>query len=147
MDVILREDVEKLGRAGEVVTVKDGYGRNYLLPRGLAYAASEANRRRLSAEQQRRDRRAAATLAEAQTLATRLAAASLSFTMKAGEGDKLFGSVTAGDIADALAREGFVVEKRTVELPEPIKALGVYKVPVRLHADVKPEVRVWVVKE
>ena len=147
MDVILREDVEKLGRAGEVVTVKDGYGRNYLLPHGLAYPATEASRRQLGAEQQQRDRRAAATRAEAEALAERLGAVSLSFTMKAGEGDKLFGSVTAGDIADGLGREGFTVEKRAVELPEPIKALGVNKVPVRLHADVKPEVRVWVVKE
>ena len=147
MDVILREDVAQLGRAGEVVTVKDGYGRNYLLPRGLAYPATEANRRRLGAERRQVERRAAATLAEARELAAKLAAASLSFSMKAGEGDKLYGSVTAGDVADALAREGFVIDKRAVELDEPIKALGVYKVPVRLHAEVKPDVRVWVVKE
>jgi large subunit ribosomal protein L9 len=146
MDVILREDVAQLGRAGEVVTVKDGYGRNYLLPRGLAYPATEGNRRRLGAERQQRDRRAAATLTEAQDVAARLAAVSLSFTMKAGEGDRLFGSVTTGDIAEALAAEGFTVDKRAVELDEPIKALGVYKVPVRLHADVRPEVRVWVIK-
>ncbi len=147
MDVILREDVDKLGRAGEVVSVKDGYARNFLLPRGLAYAATDGNRRRLEAEQRQRDRRAAAVAGEARDLAVRLEAVSLSFTMKAGEGDKLFGSVTAADIADRLGSEGFTVDKRAVELPEPIKALGAYKVPVRLHADVKPEIRVWVVKE
>ena len=147
MDVILREDVEKLGRAGEVVTVKDGYGRNFLLPRGLAFLATDSNRRRLEAERKQLDRRTAAAVGEAREVAVRIEAVSLSFTMKAGEGDKLFGSVTAGDIADRLAAEGFAVDKRAVELPEPIKALGAYKVPVRLHADVKPEIRVWVVKE
>jgi large subunit ribosomal protein L9 len=147
MDVILREDVDKLGRIGEVVTVKDGYARNFLLPRGLAYAATDGNRRRLEAEQRQRDRRAALAAGEARELAVKLEAVSLSFTMKAGEGDKLFGSVTAADIADRLGAEGFTVDKRAVDLPEPIKALGAYKVPVRLHADVKPEIRVWVVKE
>ncbi len=147
MDVILREDVEKLGAAGEVVTVKDGYARNYLLPRGLAYAATEGNKRRLASEQKARARRAEAEVGEAQELAKKMEAVSLSFTMKAGEGDKLFGSVTASDIAERLKAEGFAVDKKAVELPESIKALGVYKVPVRLHQDVKPEIRVWVVKE
>jgi large subunit ribosomal protein L9 len=147
MDVILREDVEKLGKSGEVVSVKDGYARNFLLPRGLAYLATDGNKRRLEAEQRQRDRRTAAEVAGARDLATRLATVSLSFSMKAGEGDKLFGSVTAADIAERLAAEGLKVDRKHIELEEPIKALGVYKVPVRLHADVKPEVRVWVVKE
>ena len=147
MDVILRENVDKLGAAGEVVTVKDGYARNYLLPRGLAYPATEGNKHRLEAESKSRARRADAEVAKASEVATRLEAVSLSFTMKAGEGDKLFGSVTTHDIAERLKAEGFDVDKKTVELAEPIKALGVYKVPVRLHHEVKPEVRVWVVKE
>jgi len=147
MDVILREDVEKLGHAGEVVTVKDGYARNYLLPRALAYLATDGNRRRLDAEQQQRDRRAAAEVSGARDEAARLGAVSLSFSMKAGEGDKLFGSVTAGDIAERLNAEGMQVDRRAIELDEPIKALGVYKVPIRLHSDVKAELRVWVVKE
>ena len=147
MDVILREDVEKLGHAGEVVTVKDGYARNFLLPRGLAYLATDGNRRRLDEEQRQRDRRAAAEVSGARGVAAKLEAVSLSFTMKAGEGDKLFGSVTAGDIAERLQAEGLQVDRKAVELGEPIKALGVYKVPIRLHADVKPEIRVWVVKE
>lgn len=147
MDVILREDVDKLGAAGDVVSVKDGYARNYLLPRGLAYPATDGNKRRLEAEQKTRLRRADAEVAQASEVAVRLEAVSLSFTMKAGEGDKLFGSVTSADIAERLKGEGFEVDKKAVELAEPIKALGVYKVPVRLHTDVKPEVRVWVVKE
>jgi len=147
MDVILRQDVDNLGRAGELVTVKDGYARNYLLPRGFAYLASEGNRRRIEAEARQRERKAGAQLESARDLAGRLEAVSLTFTMKAGEGDKLFGSVTAADLADRLHAEGITVDKKAVELHEPIKALGVYKVPVRLHHDVKPEVRVWVVKE
>jgi large subunit ribosomal protein L9 len=147
MDVILRQDVEKLGQAGELVSVKDGYARNYLLPRGLAYLATDSNRRRLDAERQQRSRRAESELAGARDLATRLETVSLSFTMKAGEGDRLFGSVTPADIAERLEAEGFHLDKKAVELKEPIKALGVYKVPVRVHADVKPEIRVWVVKE
>ena len=147
MDVILREDVEKLGAAGDVVSVKDGYARNYLLPRGLAYPATDGNKRRLEAEQKSRSRRADVEVARAGEVATRLEAVSLSFSMKAGEGDKLFGSVTTHDIAERLKAEGFEVDKKAIDLPEPIKALGVYKVPVRLHPDVKPEIRVWVVKE
>lgn len=147
MDVILRQDVENVGRAGELVTVKDGFGRNFLLPRGLAYLASEANRRRIEAEAKQRVKKAGAQLESARELAERLQAVSLTFAMKAGEGDKLFGSVTAGDVADRLLAEGFTVDKKAVELHEPIKALGVYAVPVRLHHEVKPEVRVWVVKE
>jgi large subunit ribosomal protein L9 len=147
MNVILREDVEKLGAAGEMVTVKDGYARNYLLPRGLAYPATEGNKKRLEAEQKSRVRRADAEVARAGEVAARLEAVSLSFTMKAGEGDKLFGSVTSHDIAERLKSEGYDIDKKAIELAEPIKALGVYKVPVRLHPDVKPEIRVWVVKE
>jgi len=147
MDVILREDVEKLGAAGDMVTVKDGFARNYLLPRGLAYPATAGNKRRLEAEQKSRLRRADAEIARASDVAAKLEAVSLSFAMKAGEGDKLFGSVTAHDIAERLNAEGFALDRKAVELHEPIKALGVYKVPVRLHPEVKPEIRVWVVKE
>jgi large subunit ribosomal protein L9 len=147
MDLILRQDVEKLGRAGEFVTVKDGYARNFLLPRGLAYQATEGNRRRLEAEKSQRAKKHAGEVLTAKEVAARLEAASLTFTMKAGEGDKLFGSVTTHDIADRLKAEGFDLDKKAVELDEPIRLLGVYKVPVRLHHDVKPEVRVWVVRE
>ncbi len=147
MDVILRQDVEKLGRTGELVTVKDGFARNYLLPHGLAYLATDGNRRRLEAESKQRAKKAGAQIESARELATRLEAVSVTFAMKAGEGDKLFGSVTSADVAERLHAEGFAVDKKAVELHEPIRALGVYKVPIRLHHEVKPEVRVWVVKE
>ena len=147
MDVILRQDVDKVGRAGELVTVKNGYARNFLLPRGLAYEATDANRRRLESERAQKGKKMAAEVGAAKEVATRLEAVSLTFTMKAGEGDKLFGSVTASDLAEKLAAEGFRVDKKSIELDEPLKALGVYKVPVRLHHEVRPEVRVWVVRE
>ena len=147
MDVILRQDVDKVGRAGELVTVKNGYARNFLLPRGLAYEATDANRRRLESERAQKGKKMAAEVGAAKDVATKLEAVSLTFTMKAGEGDKLFGSVTASDLAEKLAAEGFRVDKKSIELDEPLKALGVYKVPVRLHHEVRPEVRVWVVRE
>lgn len=147
MDVILRQDVDNLGKAGEVVTVKDGYGRNFLLPRGFAYQATDSNKKRIEAENAQRAKKRAGEVAAAGTIAAKLEALSLTFTMKAGEGDKLFGSVTAGDVAEKLKAEGFDVDRKSIDLAEPLKALGVYRVPVRLHADVKPEVRVWVVRE
>jgi large subunit ribosomal protein L9 len=139
--------VDKVGRSGDVVTVKDGFGRNFLLPRGLAYLATDGNRKRLAAESAQKDKKHGAEVAAAQDVARKLEALSLTFTMKAGEGDKLFGSVTTSDIADRLKAEGFTVDKKQVELDEPLKALGVYKVAVRLHHEVKPDVRIWVVKE
>ena len=147
MDVILRQDVDKVGRAGELVTVKNGYARNFLLPRGLAYEATEANRRRLDSERAQKGKKVAAEIGAAKEVAGKLESLSLTFTMKAGEGDKLFGSVTSSDVADKLSAEGYRIDKKQIELDEPLKALGVYKVPVRLHSEVRPEVRVWVVRE
>ncbi|HWP38402.1 MAG TPA: 50S ribosomal protein L9 [Gemmatimonadales bacterium] len=147
MDVILREDVQHVGRAGEMVTVKDGYARNFLIPRGLAVVATEGNRRRIEAERERRAVRHASQRASAEELAQRLGDVSLTFTMKAGESDRLFGSITAADIAARLAEQGYEIDKRRIELTEPIKLVGIYKVPVRLDAGVHAEVRVWVVRE
>ena len=147
MEVILRDDVTHLGKAGEVVSVKDRYARNYLIPRGLTYHASAGNKRRIEVERQRRDAQVATQRAEATGLAEQLAAVSLTFTVRTGEGDKLFGSITAADIAEKLKEQGFTVDKRRVELEEPIKMVGIYKVPVRLEAGVIAEIRVWVVKE
>ena len=146
MEVILREDVAELGKAGQIVKVKDGYGRNFLLPRGLAYAASAGNKRRVEAEAARRGKLLSREKDDAQALAAKLTTADLTFQAKAGEGDRLFGSITAADIAEKLAELGHYVDKRIIELPEPLKMVGVYKVPVRLHAEVRPELRVWVVK-
>ena len=147
MEVILREDVAHLGKAGEIVKVRDGYGRNFLIPRGFAFHASEGTRRQIEAEAKRRTDRQASDKQTAEALAARLANASISFTVKAGEGDKLFGSITTGDIAGKLKEQGFSIDKRAIELPEPLKMIGVYTVPVRLHTDVHAQLRVWVVKE
>ena len=147
MEIILRQAVENLGKTGDVVNVKPGYARNYLLPHGLAYEATPGNLKRI---QQERDRLEAAEndrRSTAQGLAERLEQVSLTFSARVGEEGKLFGSVTSTDIAAQLEAQGFHVEKRQIDLHEPIKALGVYRVPIRLHADVKPEVRVWVIKQ
>ena len=147
MEVILREDVKSLGKAGDLVRVKPGYGRNYLLPSGLAYEATEGNKKRIAAETRARSTRADAERADAQAQAARLGAIELTITGKAGEEGKLFGSVTASDIAEALAAKGVEVDRRRVELDQPIKTLGRHTVGVRLHADVRAEIRVDVVPE
>ncbi|MDH3496531.1 MAG: 50S ribosomal protein L9 [Gemmatimonadota bacterium] len=146
MEIILRQDVTDLGRAGEIVSVRDGYGRNYLIPRGLAYAATAGNKARVVGEAKRRGELLVQQKSDAENAAAALANVDLTFTVNAGEGDKLFGSITSADIAAKLAELGHTVDKRIIDLPEPIKMIGVYKVPVRLHADVRPELRVWVVK-
>jgi large subunit ribosomal protein L9 len=147
MEVILREDVKSLGKAGDLVRVKPGYGRNYLLPSGLAYEATEGNKKRIAAETRARSTRAEAERTEAQAQAARLGAVELTLKGKAGEEGKLFGSVTASDIAEALAGKGFEVDRRRIELDQPIKTLGRHTVGVRLHADVRAEIRVDVVPE
>lgn len=147
MEVILRQAVENLGKPGEVVKVKNGYARNYLLPRGLAYEATPGNLKRIQLERDRLEAAENERRDAAQQLAEKLEAVSLTFSARVGEEGKLFGSVTATDIAQQLEQQGFHIEKRQIDLHEPIKALGVYKVPIRLHAEVKPEIRVWVIKQ
>ncbi|HVH10568.1 MAG TPA: 50S ribosomal protein L9 [Gemmatimonadales bacterium] len=147
MEVILRETVQHLGAAGDVVKVKDGYARNYLLPKGLAYPATEANKKRIAYEATRLATQRAAEKSAAETEATRLAAVQLSFMVKVGEEDKLYGSVTAGDIQRKLEELGIHVDKRRVDLAEPIRELGEFKVGIKLHPDVRPEIQVTVVKE
>lgn len=146
MEVILRQAVENLGHPGDIVDVSAGFGRNYLLPRGLAYAATTGNKKRIEQEKQRLDAAESSRRAQAQEVADKLAQVSLTFSARVGEEGKLFGSVTATDIAHQLEGQGFAIEKRQVDLHEPIRALGVYRVAIRLHADVKPEVKVWVIK-
>jgi large subunit ribosomal protein L9 len=146
MEVILRQAVENLGKPGEVVKVSNGYARNYLLPHGVAFEATPGNLKRI---QQERDRLEAAENERrdaAQGLATKMEQVQLTFSARVGDEGKLFGSVTSADIAQQLELQGFHVEKRQIDLHEPIKALGVYRIPIRLHADVKPEIRVWVIK-
>jgi large subunit ribosomal protein L9 len=146
MEVILRQAVENLGKPGDVVKVSNGYARNFLLPHGVAFEATPGNLKRI---QQERDRLEAAENERreaAQGLATKLEQVQLTFSARVGDEGKLFGSVTSADVAQQLEAQGFHVEKRQIDLHEPIKALGVYRIPIRLHADVKPEIRVWVIK-
>ena len=147
MEVILREDVEKLGNRGEVVKVAAGYARNFLLPRRLAVAATDANRKIVEQERQAHLRKEAKLKSEAADLGQLLGGVSVSIAQKAGENDQLFGSVTAKDVADALAAKNFTIDRRKVQLDEPIKQLGEYKVPLRLHRDVVIEITVTVVRE
>lgn len=147
MQVILREDIEKLGSRGDIVTVADGFARNYLLPRRLAVPATEANKKIVEQERQAHLRREAKERGEAEELSRLLAGVTVTIPQKAGEHDQLFGSVTAKDISEALEQQHFSVDRRKIQLEEPIKQLGEYKVPVRLHKDVTAEILVRVVKE
>jgi large subunit ribosomal protein L9 len=147
IEVILREDIKTLGRAGELVRVKPGYARNYLLPQGLAYEATEGNKKRIAAETRVRSTRNQAERAEAERLAATLAGVTLPLSGKAGEEGKLFGSITSQDIADALSRAGHPVDRRRIELEHPIKTVGDHTVTVRLHPEVHAELRVSVVAE
>ena len=149
MKVILKKAVAKLGDAGEVVSVKPGFGRNYLIPQGLAYVASEANMARLEQERAVLEERSRRDFLEARRRATQLEGVSLVFKARAGEEDKLFGSVTRADIAEQIQARGldFELDKRIVMLDEPIKTLGVTTVPIQLHADVSVPVEVRVERE
>jgi large subunit ribosomal protein L9 len=147
MEVILRQSIENLGNPGDVVNVKPGYARNFLLPRGLAYEATAGNLKRIAAERQRLEAAESTRRDAAKDLARRIEEVSLTFSARVGDEGKLFGSITATDIAHQLEAQGVQLEKRQIDLHEPIKTLGVFRVPVRLHADVRPEIRVWVIKQ
>ena len=147
IEVILREDIKTLGRAGEMVRVKPGYARNYLLPQGLAYEATEGNRKRIAAETRVRAARNQAERDQAEREAATLRDVTVSLTSKAGEEGKLFGSITSQDIAESLARQGHSVDRRRIELEHPIKTTGVHSVTVRLHPEVHAELRVSVAPE
>jgi large subunit ribosomal protein L9 len=147
MQIILRQAIENLGKPGDVVTVRAGYARNFLLPRGLAYEATPGNLKRIAQERSRLEAAESERRESAQGIAGQLEQVSLTFSARVGEEGKLFGSVTTADIQHQLEAQGFKIERRQIDLHEPIKALGVYKVPIRLHADVKPEIRVWVIKQ
>jgi large subunit ribosomal protein L9 len=147
MEVILRQAVEKLGHPGDIVKVSPGFARNYLLPRGIAYEATPGNRKRIAQEKSRLEAAESTRRSAAQELAAKLEEVSLTFSARVGEENKLFGSVTGADIAQQLEAQGFHIEKRQIELHDPIRALGVYRVPIKLHADVKPEIKVWVIKQ
>ena len=147
MEVILREDVDNLGNRGELVKVAAGYARNFLLPRRLAVAATEANRKIVEQERQAHLRKEAKLKSESEDLAKLLTGVSVTISQKAGENDQLFGSVTSKDIADALAAKNFTIDRKKIHLDEPIKQLGEFKVPLRLHREVTVEITVNVTKE
>ena len=147
MKVILREDVPNLGRSGEVVSVKDGFGRNYLLPRKMAVLANERNIRQLEHEKGVISARQEKLKTGAQQTARSLESVQIRITRKVGEQDKLYGSVTALDVAEALAAKGQKVDRRHIHLPEPIKSLGNFDVEIRLHRDVAAKIKVEVAAE
>ena len=147
MLVILRENIENLGHIGEVVKVSDGYARNFLLPRSLVVEADERNRIAIAHHQKALEKRRLAQRAVAEELAKKLEGFSCTISRKVGENDRLFGSVSVGDIADALKKSSFQVDKRSISLEAPIKTLGVHSVQVKLEPEVSAQLKVWVVKE
>src|SRR5690242_17432291 len=147
MEVILREDIDRLGNRGDVVKVAAGYARNFLLPKKLAVAATESNKKIVEQERQAHLRKEAKLKTEAEDLSKLMAGAAVTIAQKAGENDQLFGSVTAKDVAEALEQKNFTIDRRKILLDEPIKQLGEHKVSVRLHKDVTTEVTVNVVRE
>ena len=147
MEVILREHVEHLGNRGEIVKVADGYARNYLLPRKLALLVTDGNRRQIERERTKFDAKEAEEQKVAQAIADRMASVEIVIARRVGETDALYGSVTSSDIAEALAAKGFDIDRRKLQLPEPIKRLGAVDLPVKLHRDVTATVKVKVVAE
>ena len=147
MEVILKEDVDNLGHRGDVVKVADGYGRNFLLPRKLAMQATEANKAVIEQMKAAAARRSATEKAEAEALVAKLEPVVLSFTRKSGEAGHLFGSVTSADIATELAAKGFEIDRRKIQLPEPLKTVGDFNVAIKLHREVTAHVKVKVVAE
>ena len=147
VEVILRKDARNLGRAGQVVKVKDGYARNYLIPKGIAYLATKENIKKWEQEKQRLLKQLEKEKAKAQELADKISQVSINIVAEANEEETLYGSITEAHIANALKEEGIEVEKDAIVLPVPIKKLGIYNIEIDLHPEVKAEVKVWVVKK
>ncbi|HEX32184.1 MAG TPA: 50S ribosomal protein L9 [Candidatus Acetothermia bacterium] len=147
MKIIIRQEVEKLGSPGDIVEVRDGYARNYLIPRGLAMPATKGNLRILEEERRRAELRANREKRAAERLAEKLNSVSITATVSVGEEDRVFGAVTTQTIADLLKEKGFDIDRRRIMLDEPLKALGIYDVPIKLHPEVEAKVKVWVVRE
>lgn len=147
MEVILKEDVAKLGSRGDVVKVAEGYGRNFLLPRKLAIEASSSNKKVIEQMKAAAVRRSAKEKAQAEELAKQFDGVAVNFARRAGEHDQLFGSVTSGDVADALDKKGFNIDRRKVQLHEPLRTLGEFTVPIKLHKDVTAHLKVVIEKE
>jgi large subunit ribosomal protein L9 len=142
IELILREDVPSLGRAGQVVRVRPGYARNYLLPQGLAFEATEGNKKRIAAETRARSVRIAAERADAEAIAARLRGMVLVFSAKAGEDGRLFGSITAGDIAEEIAGRGVEIDRRKIDLEHPLKQVGPHVVQIKLPHEIQVEIQI-----
>ena len=147
MKVILRQNAEGLGQVGDVVDVKDGYARNYLIPRKIAYTALKGNIRALNEEKKTLLKKREQELSAAEALAAELEKVSVTIPVQVGEEDKIFGTVTTQMISDALKEKGHELDKRKIEIDEPIKALGIYGVSIKLHPNVNAKIKVWVVRE
>lgn len=147
MKVILREDVDKLGKNNDTVNVSEGYARNFLIPRGLAYEASAGNLRLIAEQNKQKESRRLKEKNEAQALANKLAHLSCTIVMNAGPDDKLFGAVTAQEIAKVLQQENISIDRKNICLEDPIKELGVFQVPVKVHPEITQNLKVWIVKK
>lgn len=147
MEVILKQDVDKIGSAGSVVKVKDGFARNFLLPNKLAVILTPANLKRLEEEKQNKAEMQEKIKKDAEALASKLASLSLTIPVLTGEDEKLYGSITTQEIADSLREEGISLDKNQILLDESVKSLGIYEVPVKLHTEVTAKVKIWVVKK
>jgi large subunit ribosomal protein L9 len=147
MELVLKQDFEQLGKAMDVINVKDGYARNYLIPNGIAVAATEGNKRAVAEAKKFAEKREEKKIMEAKRLAKEIEKVPCTIPVQVGEEDKIFGSVSVNEIADFLKKEGYEVEKRSIDLEEPIRQLGVYTVRIQLHKDVDAQLKVWVVKQ
>ena len=147
MKIILRQDFEKLGKAGDIVDVKPGYARNYLIPQQIAYPATPSYLKILEEEKKQKQQKLQKAKKQAEHLAEKLETVSITIPVTVGEENKLFGSVTTQNIADALKEQGFEIDRKKIILEEPIKELGIYSVPIKLHPEVVAKIKVWVVKE
>ncbi len=147
MKVILRQNYESLGSIGELIDVKDGYARNYLIPRGIAYAALKGNIQALEEEKKIAEKKIQQELSAAESLSAELEKVSVTIPVQVGEEDKIFGSVTTQMIADALKEKGYDIDRRKIEIEETIKSLGIYGINIKLHPKVSAKIKVWVVRE
>jgi large subunit ribosomal protein L9 len=147
MKIVLRQDHDKLGKLGDVVDVKNGFARNYLIPRNIAFRATPQNLKKFENDRKQAELKQMQDQRDAQQLGDKLKDVSLTATVTVGEEDKVFGAVTSQHIADLLAAKGFEIDRRKIQLDEPLKALGVYEVAIKLHTDVETSIKVWVVKE
>jgi large subunit ribosomal protein L9 len=147
MKIILRQDFEKLGKVGDLIEVKRGYGMNYLIPKKIAYPAKPNFVRLVQEEQRQKSFLVNKQKKSAEQLGKKMENVSVTLAVSVGEGDKMFGSITNQDIEDGLKKQGFEIERRNIVLEEPIKALGIYSVPIKLHPEIEVKIKVWVVKE